>query len=166
MEALSDLVIKKSYKILLISFIILIGAVTFVYLRFPKNAKDDSPHDISQFYVEPITPGFVADASGGSTKRAKMPSPSSFKFFDYTGENTNLTVKNYCTNEFMTILIYPAEEDYRYNPAASRFNRAYACTQKGNVTEVIDLKKLNLPSGKYYYFVADQGKTGAWFNPR
>lgn len=160
-------IINKSYRILALSLLILIGAITFVVWRLPKETVTKDPtHDISQFYVEPITPGFVGDTSGGGSSRTPLPPPAQLKHFDYSPSLTELDIQDKCSAAYYTILIYNAADDYRYNPSVNKFNQAFVCATKGAVEQKIILKNLNLTPGTYYYLVADQGTTGVWYNPR
>lgn len=67
---------------------------------------------------------------------------------------------------YYTILIFSTEDDYRQTPANAKFNQATPCQRGQEIERAIDLGTLNLIQGRYYYIVADQEKSGTWYNPR
>lgn len=94
-------------------------------------------------------------------------SPSNFKSFSYDATvGKKISVSGTCHDAYYTLLIFDSKDDYRTSPGAARANRAFACGAAGLFTITMDLRDINLPTGNYYLFVADQGSKGAWYNPR
>lgn len=177
-------ILKKSYKILFLSFVILILALVFFLWRGRELYQAIKPS--SQFRLTPLSPGFTIESGSGSPQFdfdiSKLPSPNKFSSFSYNPSDPNrkktLELKIECHDAYYTILIFNIKDDYRQNPGAARFNQAAPCPPRlaresgeaGQIGEKIkrsiDLEKLNLSTGKYYYIIADQGSTGSWYNPR
>ncbi|MBI3634022.1 MAG: hypothetical protein HY228_00165 [Candidatus Yonathbacteria bacterium] len=96
-----------------------------------------------------------------------LKAPTNFKSFTYdAGVGKTISVSGACHDTYYVLLIFDAKDDYRTNPGAARSNRAFECGASKLFTIKMDLRDINLPSGNYYLFVADQGKTGSWYNPR
>lgn len=93
--------------------------------------------------------------------------PVSFKEFNYDAtQGRKLKVHSiHCPDMYFAILVFASGDDYRTNPGLAKVNRAYLCN-KNNSQVTLDLSLYNLASGRYYYFVADQGAVGSWYNPR
>lgn len=107
----------------------------------------------------------VKATSSADTKTLKA--PTNFKSFAYdatTGKT--ISVSGTCHDTYYALLIFGSKDDYRTNPGAARSNRAFECGASRVFTINMDLRDINLPSGNYYLFVADQGSKGTWYNPR
>ncbi|MCX6756707.1 MAG: hypothetical protein NTW35_00930 [Candidatus Nomurabacteria bacterium] len=90
-----------------------------------------------------------------------------FKSFSYDSTLGKLiALSGTCNDKYYAFLIFDSTIDYRKDPGAAQSNKAFACPSNGKFTVNINLKDLNLQSGKYYIFIADQGSTGSWYNPR
>lgn len=90
-----------------------------------------------------------------------------FKSFNYDSTLGKLiALSGTCNDKYYAFLIFDSIIDYRKDPGAAQSNKAFACPSNGKFTVNINLKDLNLQSGKYYIFIADQGSTGSWYNPR
>ncbi len=90
-----------------------------------------------------------------------------FKSFNYDATLGKLiALSGTCNDKYYAFLIFDSTIDYRKDPGAAQSNKAFACPSNGKFTVNINLKDLNLQSGKYYIFIADQGSTGSWYNPR
>ncbi len=101
------------------------------------------------------------------TEPEKLPESTKFKSFAYDQTiGKTISVSGSCTDAYYTIVMFRAADDYKKNPAAAVFNQAFACPASRAFSQRIDVKKSNLPSGQYYFFVADQGNAGTWYNPR
>lgn len=118
--------------------------------------------------TESTSSGAAKTSSPTSSSGAKVLPPSeNFKSFVYdAATGKNISVSGTCHDAYYALLIFDSKDDYRTNPSAARANRAYECTGTGLFTIKMDLRDINLPSGEYYLFIADQGKTGSWYNPR
>lgn len=93
--------------------------------------------------------------------------PTAFKSFDYdVARGKAISISGFCHDKYYTLLIFASAVDYRKDPAAARVNSAFDCPAGGKFTIALDLKSFNLTTGSYYLFVADQGATGSWYNPR
>lgn len=94
-------------------------------------------------------------------------SPDHFKTFDYDATaGKQIIISGTCTDLYYTILVFTVNNDYRTNPRAAAVNRAFACPATRMFSTELNLADSNLTTGAYYLFVADQGKTGSWYNPR
>lgn len=122
----------------------------------------------------PSAPAATAVQSGQalSPSLANYPPPSGFRTFTLGAASINGTssfeVSAVCADAFVAVLVFPVSADYRVSPNHAVYNRAFPCAATGTVmTTVITPSDLgNAPSGTYYYFTADQGVTGVWYNPR
>lgn len=93
--------------------------------------------------------------------------PVNFKSFTYdVALGKKITLAGTCKDAFYALLIFKSSDDYRANPTRSYYNSAYECPKSGLIALELDLKSINLPSGSYYLFLADQGNKGSWYNPR
>lgn len=93
--------------------------------------------------------------------------PTNFKTFSYDSiAGKKVALAGICRDSYYVLLIFKSIDDYRKDPARSYYNTAYACPSSGIVSIEVDLKSVNLPSGDYYLFIADQGEKGSWYNPR
>lgn len=127
--------------------------------------------------VKPPTEEFVvADVSesvGSQTENiatadtAIFKEPENFKSFDYDAKAGKIiSLSGNCHDTYYTVLVFSSAVDYRKDPTAALSNRAFECPSSKLFNVEMNLKDINLQSGKYYVFVADQGKTGSWYNPR
>lgn len=93
--------------------------------------------------------------------------PQNFKSFSYDASAGKIiALAGTCKDAYYALLIFKSTDDYRKDPARSYYNTAFPCPASGMVTLEVNLKDFNLPSGEYYLFIADQGNTGSWYNPR
>ena len=97
----------------------------------------------------------------------KLPEAVQFKSFTYNQTvGKTITVSGSCKDSYFTIVMFRSTDDYKKNPASAVFNQAFPCPTNHSFSQSIDVKNSNIPSGHYYFFVADQGNTGLWYNPR
>ncbi|MBI1755098.1 hypothetical protein HYR65_02330 [Candidatus Azambacteria bacterium] len=97
----------------------------------------------------------------------KLPEQKEFRAFSYNpATGRTLTVSGTCADAYYAVLIFDAKTDYRKDPAAARANSAFACPSERAFKKKLRMQDFNLPAGSYYFFTADQGKTGSWYNPR
>jgi len=160
-----DKILKKSYKILIFS-IIIFGLAVFFYWK----GIDRGENDKENFQVIPLNPGFgiANENSDNNSLSLNWPDPKKLHSFTYNPSliNKNLLVEDKCQDDYLTILIFSKNDDYRIYPAKAKFNKAFECFSSQIVSQEINLSSLNLSAGNYYYFTADQGKEGSWYNPR
>lgn len=121
-----------------------------------------------EFIVPMIT---ATSAYGGEKVTAdepeKLPEAANFQSFSYNPVSGKIiAVSGECSDSYYAVLVFDAKADYRKNPAAARVNRAFECPASKLFHAEFDLRESNLPAGSYYFFVADQGEKGSWYNPR
>ncbi len=94
------------------------------------------------------------------------PLPKTFTTFTYTKNVGDRVVSGTCADMYFVVLVFAQDVDYRVSPLDAKYNRAVACT--GGKAEVsIPTDTLPLTEGeRYYVIMADQGRTGTWYNPR
>lgn len=93
--------------------------------------------------------------------------PVNFKSFSYDATfGKKITLAGTCKDAYYALLVFKSTDDYRKDPARSYYNTAFVCPASGLITLEVNLKDFNLVSGEYYLFIADQGNTGSWYNPR
>lgn len=93
--------------------------------------------------------------------------PESFNTFTYDAQQgKRIVISGVCHADYYALLIFKSQDDYRKNVTGSLINKAYQCPTSSKFKLDFDLRDFNLISGHYYLFVADQGKTGSWYNPR
>ncbi len=153
---------NREYRILAVAIIFFaIGLFFFTKNESGTGKSDDyaKPSDLQVIQNSFADPSF-----------AKYPEPSELQTIDYrngkinNGENFQITGD--CHDAYLTILIFPAEVDYRSDLTKAIFNKALPCQAGQKFT--YDITKdsfLNYPEGNYYVIMADQGKDGTWYNP-
>jgi len=93
--------------------------------------------------------------------------PVNFKSFSYDAKvGKVVSLSGNCSDKYYAVLIFDSSVDYRKDPSAARSNRAFECPAAKLFNTEVNLRDINLSSGSYYVFVADQGSTGSWYNPR
>lgn len=116
-----------------------------------------------------ITDIKIPTAGTTSTKGEKPVegAPANFKSFSYDATvGKRITVSGTCHDKYYAMLVFESKDDYRKDPGAAKSNRAFECKTSGLFSIETNMKEFNLPSGNYYLFIADQGSTGSWYNPR
>jgi len=153
----------KEYRILAL-------AVAFFLVGFFFFLRDGATPGNSNQTKAPVVIGSV---QGGALSPgfANFPAPSNFRTFTYdaTGLNGNasFTISATCHDTYATILIFPAAIDYRSNVIRAVYNKAFPCDSEKTVSAVIAPSDLSRgPYGTYYFFTADQGLSGTWYNPQ
>jgi len=90
----------------------------------------------------------------------------SFRYFEYSPKDKYaISVSGECAAAYYSLLIFNARDNYNENPGAARYNVAMPCPSGRKFERIVDLSSLHLTSGTYYFFTADQGNDGPWFNP-
>jgi hypothetical protein len=102
---------------------------------------------------------------------ANLPPPSQFATLDYDQKDINGTstfvASTTCGDAYVAILIFPASVDYRADIDAAVYNEAFPChLNQPFMTTIAPSDLAPSPSGTYYIIIADQGKSGTWYNPR
>lgn len=119
------------------------------------------------FVVTDISKTSAPQKATGVIDAKTLAAPTNFKSFAYDATvGKTISVSGTCHDAYYTLLIFDAKDDYRMNPGAARSNRAFECGGTRLFTIKMDLRDINLLSGNYYLFVADQGSKGSWYNPR
>jgi hypothetical protein len=94
-----------------------------------------------------------------------LPEPLGYTRFVYDPQ-TPVLVNGTCNDAYYTVLVFPADIDYRRSPLDARYNVATACAKGDEFTTPLDLVGRGLEEGREYYIVrAHQGATGEWYNP-
>lgn len=163
-----DRILKKSYRLLGLAILILILGLIFFFWRGQKiYSEKNSTH--GQYRILPLTSGFTQSKPDDEwLRKSNLSSLEKFRFFEYplNQKNNRLIIETTCADDFYAVLIFSQGDDYRHRSSAAKYNKAFPCQINEEIKHEINLAELNLPPGKYYYFVADQGKEGGWYNPR
>lgn len=155
--------IKKEYRLLALAVVFfLAGAIFFWYDASLPSSKPQSPTGASPqgVSVQSLDPDFAND-----------PPPSRFKTFIYNNNGINgystFSVPAVCDAPYIAFLIFPASIDYRGDVTGAVYNDAFPCTSGTPFNLTVATSDIApAPFGTYYFIVADQGATGAWYNPR
>ncbi len=102
---------------------------------------------------------------------ANYPAPSEFQQINYDGieltEQNSIIFETSCSDKYITILVFPQDTDYRQDPSRAVINKAFECPWQRKFSYEFSFADLKtLPHGGYYGFLADQGESGLWYNPR
>jgi hypothetical protein len=157
---------KREYRVLALSIVFFAAGLGFFIAD--RNAGPSS--------VMPSAAGVsggagAAGAADGSL--ANDPAPSSFRTFTFDGQEINGTTSfalgAACTDAYVAVLVFPSSADYRENVSRAVYNHAFPCANASDGAISVALAPGDLgsaPSGTYYYFTADQGTSGVWYNPK
>lgn len=154
--------IDREYRILAI-------AVIFFFVGLFFFIKDGSPNIGNDKPTGGIS--ILNPSSSLSPSMAKFPSPSKFPEFAYDSSGINnkdsLEISSACHDAYLTILIFPANLDYRQDVSKAVYNKAFLCDKgKPFVYELNTSEISTLRFGTYYFITADQGTDGTWYDPR
>lgn len=139
------------------------------------SSEATAPESISENFIvqdnAPPPPQTKAEIEAAKEAVTSAPqtltAPTNFKSFNYDAtKGKQISISGLCRDKYYTFLIFSSATDYRKDPAAARVNSAMDCPAGGKFTISLDLKSFNLTTGSYYLFVADQGASGSWYNPR
>ncbi len=147
--------IKREYRVLALAIVIFVAGAGFFF------------YDKARVAEVRRTTNLASSDQGGEQPTLKGPEPSAFKIFSYALGKTLPSVKDTCRDAYISVLIFKANLDYRKDPARASINRAFSC----NAGESFKFSLSNADTrgmefGDYYIIVADQGRVGAWYNPR
>ncbi|MEK7212806.1 MAG: hypothetical protein AAB686_03975, partial [Patescibacteria group bacterium] len=183
----SDLVLgqKKSWlAIEIVVGVLVLGGLGLYFWYFPPQRTIDiapiAPQPTSPVAEAPAPPPpkeeFVMDIQPATqygdekvnlTKPEKLPAAVEFKTFSYDPKiGKVVAVSGTCSDVYYTFVVFDAKDDYRKDPTRAKINRAYECPSSKAFRLEMNLKDLNLAAGTYYFFIADQGARGTWYNPR
>lgn len=149
------------------------GAVKTTYTAQQKEVPVTAvpapvvPEPTESFVVTDINKTSEPSKITGAVDTKALTAPTNFKSFAYDAKvGKTISVSGTCHDTYYALLIFDAKDDYRTNPGSARSNRAFACGASRLFTIKMDIRDINLASGNYYLFVADQGNKGSWYNPR
>ncbi|MCX7778666.1 MAG: hypothetical protein N2259_00215 [Patescibacteria group bacterium] len=163
-----QLILKKSYKILGLSLAIFALSLIFVFWRIKFWLPETRHENKNQLKISPLSQGFSVNhitSTSSSPDLWQFPAPEKFSVFRYP-ETKKINLTGRCQDDYYAILIFNQQDDYRRDPTLAKFNKAFPCQRGQKIKKEIDLTSLSLSAGQYYYFIADQGETGSWYNPR
>jgi hypothetical protein len=160
---------NREYHLLALAVVFfLVGLFFFWYDRTAPApvAVPASDHVHPSVFVQPAQSGLPPNSPF-----ANLPPPSGFRTFIYDGTGFNgsssLAVSATCRDAYVATLIFPAAVDYRMDMASAIYNEAIPCTVGKPFSLTIHPADLgHAASGTYYYFTADEGTTGTWYNPK
>lgn len=162
---------KKYFGIIffIIAIFLLLGGIVAYYFLFPNTVAwvNEYGGKVSEVQVknEPAKEDFVI-VEKTQTENKSAP-PASFQSFDYESiQGKIISISGTCSDKYYALLVFKENDDYRKDPAKAFFNKAYPCPPAASFSATVDLRDFNLPSGRYYLFVADEGERGSWYNPR
>lgn len=167
----------------MILLVVVVVGITFresapitVTTEQPQNTGITSTSTLSAFPVVETESFIVADIGKveGSAKEnistadtKIFTAPEKFKSFSYDATlGKKIILAGSCRDAYYAFLIFKSTDDYRKDPARAYYNTAYPCPANKIISLELNLKDINLTSGNYYLFLADQGNTGSWYNPR
>ena len=163
---------KKEYRILAIAVAFFLVGLFFFW---HNNTAPATPTPAVPPPSNPAKPTVSIQPAGSSglplnSPFVNFPPPSGFRTFTDSGTSLNgsssLTIAAICHAAYVAVLIFPATVDYRENMARAVFNEAVPCDSGKPFSLVIHPADLgHAPTGTYYFFTADQGMTGTWYNP-
>lgn len=103
-------------------------------------------------------------------RRSAWPHPKNFPEVlvgaGFRQEDKKIFIRSKCAADYLAVLIFKKNVDYRVYPHAYEYNSAEPCKSGEDVYMEVDISKLNLQRGSYYYFFADQSESESWENPR
>lgn len=78
-----------------------------------------------------------------------------------------LGISGTCVDAYYTVLIFKKSSNFQTHPGDNVFNNAFLCPDNKKIAIEIDISHSNFSDGVgYYLLVADQGKSGTWYNAR
>lgn len=168
----NDVRVSNKKQRLVLLLVLLVSAFLVWFAKTPPVGERRE----GEFSIIPTTPGYSLGSGSMSSNQnvfRDYRDPEDFKQITYPSEKNNLfigrdaiSIIDRCNDAHYTLLIFRADIDYRKAPSAAVYNSASSC-EKGEVIRItIQIENLSLTSGRYYYFIADQGESGVWYNPR
>ncbi|MBI5306022.1 hypothetical protein HZB04_00290 [Candidatus Wolfebacteria bacterium] len=179
---------KKIHLIETFAFLAVLVLGTFVYFfakspgrqtEFVAQQNDNQAQINQERQIKPIeTPKetFIikedskiayGDEKISASQTQKLPESAKFKTFSYDPKvGKIIEVAGACSDIYYAIIVFKATDNYKTSPALAKVNNALECPANRIFKTILNLGEFNLSTGEYYFFVADQGKTGTWYNPR
>jgi hypothetical protein len=166
--------LKREYRLLALAVVFFAAGVIFFWYDSslsPSSKSAPAPAGSPQSATAGLG---VAGERGGATLDpdfSKYPAPAQFKTFTYGKNGINgspaLSISTTCNDAYVAVLIFPSAIDYRGDINAAIYNDAFPCRAGQSFTTTVATSDIaTAPFGTYYYFVADQGTAGTWYNPR
>jgi hypothetical protein len=162
---------NREYRILAIAIVFFIAGAIFFWHDASLPTSHSSPSAGAPAPAVSVQSANVAPGQQIDPDFAKFPPPAQFRTFVYNQNGFNklstLSISSMCNAAYMAILIFPVAVDYRSDIDAAVYNDAFPCTAGQTFTLAITTSDIaTAPFGTYYFIVADQEKSGAWYNPR
>lgn len=172
MTSLSAITNRKRRVLILL---VLLGIAGFFWNeRFePKSHDRYAPASGETFALSPTGGAFgLGQTSFETVERIIGPDPAEFQlvstersFGDFISPY-EITIRDICNDTYYVVLVFQKGVDYRSAPTAAIYNSATPCVKGESVNKQISFEEAGMTTGEYYYFVADQGVEGSWYNPR
>jgi len=167
--------LKKEYRLLALAVVFFAaGAIFFWYdASLPSHAPTSTGTPSSPAVsVQPPNSGASQSGQQLDPDFSKFPPPAQFGTFTYgrggfNGSSSTLLASSTCNASYIAVLIFPSAVDYRSDIESAVYNDAFPCTAGRPFALSITTSDIaTAPFGNYYLIIADQQKTGAWYNPR
>jgi hypothetical protein len=151
---------KRLYRVIALGVVlILAGGYLFFFGKEKKSEETAEVKKVvsSRTILDPVL--------------RNMPSPDTYRRIAYADGKisgaTGVVLEDGCHATYATLLVYPASVDYREDVSRAVVNRALPCESGKAFQYGFSAESLkNFGDGEYYYFFADQGEEGTWYNPR
>ncbi len=149
------------YRLLALAIVFaLAGVFFFLYDRYaPKHSEETSTPKIksSRDFLDPVL--------------SRFPPPEKFTKISLASGTVNgleaFSVFDSCNDAYVTLLVFPADLDYRRDVTKAVMNRAFPCRKGTSFSHPLSKNDFTTaPDGDYYLIVADQGTSETWYNPR
>ncbi|MCC6934715.1 MAG: hypothetical protein IT406_03470 [Candidatus Yanofskybacteria bacterium] len=150
--------------------VVLCVALVIVFAVLRGEHDDGASQELRGFAIRPLAQGFSLGGEDGGRKSvlhdilSGYPEPAKFRSVDIPGGS--FAIAESCRDAYIAVILYARKIDYRKEPAAAALNQAYPCTPGKRFVITVDAESYGLRAGTYYIVVADQGVSGAWYNPR
>ncbi len=161
-------VLRRSYRIVALAAIFfVVGVVFFIFDWRLRATQPTAPNFGGEAAPAPV----AGEPRAPLSPLANYPAPATFERMTYDGkkaaDQNYIEIGGKCTDMYFTVVIFPADFDYRNDPTRAVLNRATICPPEKTFTLHLTAADLrSLPKGEYYVIVADQGQSGLWYNPR
>ena len=161
---------KRVYRILVLAIAFFAVGLYFFLSDHPWTSKPSGASS-STTASAGANSGGVQSGNGSYANLGSYPPQSQFRTFTYNSGLIDgapaLAVTSTCSDAYAAVLVFPTTVDYRQDPARAVYNKAFPCVSGSEVSTTIDAASLgSTASGTYYYFTADQGASGLWYNPK
>ncbi|HUC01594.1 MAG TPA: hypothetical protein VMA75_01685 [Candidatus Paceibacterota bacterium] len=167
---------KREYRVLALAIAFFALGSFFFFADRSYVPQEKTAAGTAAEVVAPSADGApISPAEGSASLNPQFsdyPAPSRFRTFAFANgkidDGVSLTVTSTCADAYVAVLVFPASVDYRADIDREIYDSAFPCVTTGDVasTTIIAGDLGNAPSGTYYYFTADQGASGVWYNPK